>query len=300
MPERAADISISIINSNNLAITRQCLQSVRATQGELQLEITVVNNACRDGSREALGREFPEVRLLENEQMLGFSTNNNRALSTAGGRYLMLLNDDTIVQPGAFQEMVSYMDAHPQAGVAGAALLNQDWSPQYCYDFVNHPLYDGLRPFSEQLWPHPRSHGQPLETGFVSGACLMVRASATEGIGLLDTRFDPLYSEEVDWCYRFKQAGWKVVHLPQARVIHLGEVISRKTSPQRYERIYAQKTVFFRKHYGESGAWIYKISLWITNLAKAIGWWVIGIFGKTGSQREFEVHWNIVRKALSF
>ena len=91
----------------------------------------------------------------------------------------------------------------------------------------------------------------PLETGYVCGACLMARSAAVEEVGLLDTRFDPLYSEEVDWCYRFKLAGWKVYHLPQAQVVHLGEVIARKTSPERYERIYAKKTVFFRKHFGE-------------------------------------------------
>ncbi|OGO29107.1 MAG: hypothetical protein A2Z16_08255 [Chloroflexi bacterium RBG_16_54_18] len=300
MPEPKPDISISIINTNNRVITQQCLKSIDDTMGDLQLEIIVVNNACKDESTAAIRHDFPQARILENEKMLGFSTNNNMALATASGRYLMILNDDTIVLPGALREMLSFMDSHPEAGVVGAALLNRDGSPQYCYDFVNYPLYDGLRPFSEYLFPHPKSKGIPMETGFVSGACLMVRASAVEKVGLLDTRFDPLYSEEVDWCLRFKLAGWKVYHLPQARIIHLGDVSSRRTSLERYERIYAQKTIFFRKHFGETGAWTYKGSLWIVNLIKATGWRIFEIFGKTGSHTEFKVHWNIVLKALSF
>jgi N-acetylglucosaminyl-diphospho-decaprenol L-rhamnosyltransferase len=104
------------------------LASVFATAGDLKLEVIVVNNACQDGSAETIASQFPQVRLIENAQMLGFSTNNNLTFAQAGGRYLMLLNDDTIVQPGAFQAMVSYMDAQPEAGVVGANLFNPDGS----------------------------------------------------------------------------------------------------------------------------------------------------------------------------
>jgi GT2 family glycosyltransferase len=322
------DLSISIINTNNRAIALQCLESVFANQEGLKLEVIVVNNACTDGSTAAIQARFPQARIIENERMLGFSSNNNLALTgsvdgsvfftanpqphggrgdgVAQGRYWMLLNDDTIVQPGAFQAMVAFMDQHPQAGVVGAALLNKDGSPQLCYDYIPHPLYEGLRPLSEYLRPPPKSHGQPLETGYVGGACLMVRASAIQrnycsaAIGVLDRRFDPLYSEEVDWCYRFIQAGWKIYHLPQARVIHLGEVAKRRTSLQRYERIYAKKAIFFRKHSGVSGARIYKVVLWVSNLIKAILWLALWALRRPGARQEFEIHWNIVRWAFKF
>jgi hypothetical protein len=294
------DISVSIINSNNRAIALQCLESLFACQGDLDLQVIVVNNACRDGSTLAIRQQFSQVEIIENERMLGFSTNNNLALARATGRYWMILNDDTIVQPGAFQEMVRFMDENPQAGVVGAALLNQDGSAQYCYDYRPHPLYDGLRPFSETLFPLPKSKGSPLEAGYVGGACLMVRASAAQQVGLLDPLFDPLYSEEVDWCYRFKQAGWKVYHLPQAQVVHLGEVVKRKTSLTRYERIYAKKTVFFRKHFGVMGARIYKLSLWTANLIKSLLWLAAWLIQRPGAKIEFQIHWNIVRHALRF
>lgn len=311
----APDLSIAIINTNNREIALQCLESVFRQQGELKLEVIVVDNACTDGSAAVIQTKFPQVRLVRNAQKLGFSSNNNLALTgdaqgrlsgeaaggcRAQGRYWMLLNDDTIVQPGAFQAMLAFMDANPQAGVVGAALLNQDGSPQACYDFTPHPLYEGLRPLSEYLFPPPRSRGQPLETGYVCGACLMVRASAVPQVGMLDTRFDPLYSEEVDWCYRFRQAGWKVYHLPQAQVIHLGDVSKRRASLSRYERIYAKKALFFRKNQGEVAAWLYKITLVSANLLKALGWGVLWALKRPGALNEFNIHWNIVRRGLSF
>lgn len=309
------DLSIAIINTNNREIALQCLESVFRTQGELNLEVIVVDNACTDGSAAAVRQRFPQARLVHNAQKLGFSSNNNLALTgnvegrleidqpggaRAQGRYWMLLNDDTIVQPGAFQAMLAFMDAHPQAGVVGAALLNQDSSPQACYDFTPHPLYEGLRPLSEYLFPPPKSHGQPLETGYVCGACIMARTSAIPAVGMLDTRFDPLYSEEVDWCYRFRQAGWKVYHLPQAQVIHLGEVSKRRTSLQRYERIYAKKALFFRKNMGTGALRMYKASLWLSNLIKAILWLIAWGLRRPDAQQEFAIHWNIVRRAFSF
>jgi N-acetylglucosaminyl-diphospho-decaprenol L-rhamnosyltransferase len=294
------DITISIINTNNLAIALQCLEAVFTTTKELSLQVVVVNNACTDDSHAVIAAKYPQVQIIENETMLGFSTNNNLALQEAAGRYWMLLNDDTFVQEGAFQKMVRFMDETPAAGVVGAALLNRDGSPQYCYDYKPSPLYEGLRPFSEMVRPRPASHGQPLEVGYVSGACIMVRASAAQQVGLLDTRFDPLYSEEVDWCYRFIQAGWKVIHLPQAKVIHLGEVSGRRASPIRYERIYQKKTTFFRKHFGEKSAREYKASLFLVNLVKSLYWALMLPFQKDQARQELAVHKNILHQVARF
>ena len=158
------DISISIVNTNNRELVLQCLASVYKTAGDLNLEIFVVNNACTDGSPAAIQRGFSRVKTLENLEMLGFSTNNNLVFARASGRYLMLLNDDTIVKPGAFQEMVAFMDAHPEAGGVGANLLNSEGTFAKCF---------------ASLAP-------------------------------------PLYSEEIDWCFRIKKAGWKIYHLPSA------------------------------------------------------------------------------------
>ena len=123
------DISISIVNTNNRDIVLQCLDSVFNTANDLKLEVIVVNNACTDGSTQAIVHYYPTVKIIEHEQMLGFSTNNNLAFSMSSGRFLMLLNDDTVVKPGAFQEIVSYLEQHPDVGVVGANLLKSRWKP---------------------------------------------------------------------------------------------------------------------------------------------------------------------------
>jgi GT2 family glycosyltransferase len=294
------DISISIVNTNNREIVLQCLASIAQTAGDLDLEVIVVDNACTDASAEAIAMQHPQVRQIEHSQMLGFSTNNNLAFAQACGRYLMLLNDDTIVQPGAFQAMLAFMDSHPEAGVVGALLLSSDGTFQKCYDHNPHPLYDGLQPISEYLRPLPPSNGLPLQVATVHGACMMVRASAAETIGYLDTRFDPLYSEETDWCFRFRKAGWKVYHLPAAQVIHLEARTMNRSPVKRYERIFEKKAVFFRKHYGPGTVALYKVCLFGVNLAKALVWSLLWAVKKEGARAESHIHWNMVRRALFF
>jgi GT2 family glycosyltransferase len=210
----------------------------------------------------------------------------------------MLLNDDTIIKPGAFQEIISYLDGHPDVGVVGASLLNLDGTNQQCYDYSPHPIYDGFRPVSEFLLPIPKSHEKPLDVANVCGACMVVRTPIAKTVGYLDTRFDPLYSEEVDWCYRIKKAGWNIRHLPSAEVIHLAGATMNRIPIHRYERIYEKKALFFRKHYGQGAVNVYKFSLFVNNLVKAILWTLIWGFRRNAVRDEVKIHWNIVRRAL--
>lgn len=292
------DISISIINSNNRDIVLHCLGSIYETSKDLQLEIFVVNNACKDGSVEALHKYYPQVCLINHAEMLGFSTNNNLVLAQSKGRYLMLLNDDTIIMPGAFQAMVDFLDHHLEVGIVGANLINSDGSPQQCYFYSPNPFYDGLQPISERLFPLPPSHGKPLNVASVHGACLMARASAIEKIGLLDTRFDPLYSEEVDLCFRFRKAGWKIYHLPDAKVVHLGGSTMNRMPIKRYERIFEKKAIFFRKHYGKAVVAVYKLCLFMNNLIKSAAWAILWGLRKEQAKDELLVHWNMTQRAL--
>jgi GT2 family glycosyltransferase len=294
------DITISIINTNNRELTLQCLQSIFETAGDLKLEIFVVNNGCEDRSAESIQALFPQVRLIENSTKLGFSTNNNMVFERASGRYLMLLNDDTIVQPGAFGELVEFLDQHPEAAVAGANLFNPDNSWQLCYGREPNPFYEGLRPFSEKFLPIERVYDEPKEVADVCGACMLVRSSAAEQVGLLDTRFDPLYSEEIDWCYRFRKAGWKVFHIPNAGVIHLGGVTMANITSNRIESIYEKKALFFRKHHGKIGVAFYKSSLLISNFIKSLYWIILALWKRNNNDPmgELKTHWNLVRRAL--
>jgi GT2 family glycosyltransferase len=292
------DISISIINTNNRDIVLQCLDSVFSTSEGLLLEVIVVNNACSDNSTQAIQNHFPQVKIIEQEQMLGFSTNNNLAFLKATGRLLMLLNDDTIVQSGAFQVIVNFFDQHPEVGAVGANLLKLDGTQQPSYDYSPHPIYDGLRPLSEFLLPLPKSHGKPLEVDNVCGACMVVRSDIAEKVGYLDTNFDPLYSEEVDWCYRIKNAGWKIYHLPDANVIHLGGSTMNRVPVKRYQRIFEKKALFFRKHYKKPAIIIYKSAIFSISLIKVIIWGALVLFGKRNAKLEFDTHFNMLRNAI--
>jgi GT2 family glycosyltransferase len=130
----------------------------------------------------------------------------------------------------------------------------------------------------------------------------MVRASYAAQIGFLDTRFDPLYSKEVDWCFRFRKAGWKVIHLPQAHVIHLGGVTMKRASMRRLERIYEKKALFFRKHFSPATLWVYKISLFFTSLAKTLLWslnYLVNYKNRAEIKEQLRTFWNLTRRALS-
>lgn len=292
------DITICIVNSSNCQMTLNCLESVVQTAHEMALEIIVVNNACADGSQAAIAARFPQVKTINHAEMLGFSTNNNLAFAQAAGRYLLLLNDDTLVQPGALQAMLAFADAHPEAAVVGANLINPDGSPQKCYDFAPNPFYDALQPMSEILFPLPAANGRPLAVENVNGACMMVRASAARRTGYLDPRFDPIYSEEVDWCYRFRRTGAAVYHLPAARVVHFGGATMNRLPVQRYERIFEKKAVFFRKHYGRPAAALYKTLLLVNNLFKTAAWAALWALGRSAARDETRTHWHMTRRAL--
>jgi GT2 family glycosyltransferase len=185
------DLSISIINTNNREIVLNCLRSLFTHTMRATLEIFVVDNASTDGSVEAIQAEFPQVKLICNEVRLGFSTNNNRALAQARGRYLMLLNDDTIVLPGTLDYIVAYLDDNPKVGAVGGYLLNPDMTFQGGYDYDLHPVHEALRPLSDWLGHRTiREQSAPVEVDWVCGACMAVRREVVDQVGLLDTTFD--------------------------------------------------------------------------------------------------------------
>jgi N-acetylglucosaminyl-diphospho-decaprenol L-rhamnosyltransferase len=265
------DVTVSIINTNNRQMTLDCLRSVFANTHRVRLEVFVVDNACTDGSAEAIQAEFPQVRLIRNEHRLGFSTNNNMVFRQAQGRYLLMLNDDTLVQPGALDGMVEFMDAHPRAGVVGARLLNPDGSNQPAFADFPGPG-DFLQPLLTRLQPNKWDVAAPIRVDSVCGACMMVRRQVAESVGVLDTEFDPLYVEEREWCFRIHQQGWDIYHLPSARVIHFGGQTSKRTSEIMTRHVYMHRLLFCRKHYSKSRVFVYQLFLSTVALLKTLAW----------------------------
>jgi len=258
-PAARVDLSICIVSWNTLADLRRALASVFARAGEAAFEVIVVDNASDDGSSQMVRQEFPGARLIENRGNRGFAAGNNQALRVASGRYHLLLNSDAIMHPGAFAEVVRFMDSHPDAGAAGLRVLNPDGSLQYsCRRFPR--LATGLfrkvplgrlipdnrwnREYLMSDWPHDAVR----EADWVSGAAMCLRAQTLQQVGLLDEGYF-MYCEDVDWCYRARRAGWKVYYLPTAVVTH---VIGR-SSDQRPLRMviefHRSMARFYRKHY---------------------------------------------------
>ena len=245
------DISIIIINWNTRDILHNCLASVYRTIGDIRHEIIVVDNASRDGSAAMLRDEYPQVRIIQNEENRGFGAANNQAMRVMAGRYALLLNSDTVLTESAVYELFSFMENHPNAAMACGQLLNADGSKQNSIAgfptlltlLTNMPLLEYLFP---KRYPSKRYHyREPIEIDSGIGACLLVRKNTIDEVGMFDERYF-FFFEETDWAHQMKQAGWKNFHVPTAFIYHLqGQSIGRDVR-SRIE-FYRSRYQFFRK-----------------------------------------------------
>jgi GT2 family glycosyltransferase len=263
-----ADLSVIIVNWNTRDLLIQCLESVFRTAGGVDLEIFVVDNGSTDGSGRAVKKRFPDVKVIENQWNIGFAGANNQALKRSGGKYLLLLNPDAQVKPNAIEALMSFMESHSRAGVAGAQLLHSNGSkqnsianfPSLATELLNKSLLRRL--FPEKFPGKGRHYSEPIEVDSVIGACMMVRRRAAEQVGLLDEDYF-LFLEETDWCYRMKQAGWEVYHVPQAEVDHLQGKSAGEVKKEAKVEFYRSRYHFFRKNRGTSQWIILLVGLWI-------------------------------------
>jgi N-acetylglucosaminyl-diphospho-decaprenol L-rhamnosyltransferase len=263
------DLSIIILNWNTRDLLAQCLKSLYDTMSNLDFEIIVVDNASTDGSAEMVRREFPQVRLIQNAENVGFARANNQAIRVSQGRCVLLFNSDAIATPGAIHSLVGLADAEPRAGIVGAQLLNLDGSfqashtpfPTLWQEFL---ILTGLGRLLRGRW-YP-SYGPEEDKGsqvvdYVEGACMLVRREAFEDVGGLDEGYF-MYAEEVDWCYAMRQKGWQVWYHPAAKVIHLGGGSSQNRRPQREGDLYRSRVCFFRRHYGDRATGLLKLQIY--------------------------------------
>jgi len=269
------DLSIVIVNWNTCDLLAQCLQSIHDTASDLDPEIVVVDNGSTDGSVRMIRERFPRTHVIVNAENMGFVRANNQAIARCQGRYVLLLNSDTKVLPGALDEMVRFMDAHPDAGVAGARLLNPAGTfqashspfPTLWREFL---MLSGLgRRFVRPRYP---SYGPEVEKGvqqvdYVEGACLLVRREAVDKVAGLDEGIF-MYAEEVDWCYRFAQAGWEVWYLPHVTIVHYGGQSSKQCQGRMEAELYRSRIYFFRKHYGLIQSQLLKVLIYLITPVK--------------------------------
>ncbi|MEJ2586752.1 MAG: glycosyltransferase family 2 protein [Deltaproteobacteria bacterium] len=247
----SVDISLIIVNWNTKDLLLHCLSSIQQTIQGLSYDIWVVDNASSDGSSEAVRARFPTVHLLENRVNMGFAAANNLALKKMAGRYAVLLNTDTTLTPGAIQTLYDFMETHPVAAMACGQLLNPDGSKQN--SIANFPSLASLmcnetllRILFPTSFPSKRKeYPSPIEVSSCIGACMMVRKSAMEGVGLLDERYF-FFLEETDWAYQMKRAGWKIYLVPSAKIFHAqGKSVKNRTDGRIL--FYRSRYAFFKK-----------------------------------------------------
>ncbi len=262
------DLSICIVTLNASEYLRNCLRSIRDQSDQLDwdgcqpsnsdagqaqsrsglsrltIEVIVVDNCSSDDTVLMLQREFPAARLIRNAENLGFSRPINQALRESLGRYMLLLNPDTIVLPGSLNELVGYLESHPEVGICGPKVLNRDGSLQKaCRRGVSRPwaafsYFSGL----SALFPHSKLFGGYLlnyldedathEVDGISGSCMLIRRQVVESVGYLDERYFA-YQEDADYCFQANKYDWKVVYLPTAQIVHFGGQGGSRVQPYR-------------------------------------------------------------------
>ena len=257
----ASALSIVVVNFKSSSLLRDCLEALY-NGPTYSFETWVVDNGSEENLKE-LQSDFSAVRWILNSQNLGFAKAVNQALRVADGKYFLLLNPDARIEKDALREMIYFLESHPDAGIVGGNLVGPDGR----HDPASHrsiptPLvaFYRLSGLSSFFPRHPAFgrynllQSDPNVGAFVeavSGACMMLRRTMLDEIGLLDERFF-LYGEDLDLCYRAGQKGWKVYYLPEAKVVHLKGGSSRKNRTRSHYEFHRAMAVFHRKHFAQS------------------------------------------------
>ena len=276
---QVVDMSIVLVCWNNKAYLDPCLKSLYEGGLKSTFDVVVADNGSTDGSQQMLAEKYPEVKIIQNEGNVGLGKASNQGIEATNGRYVLLLNNDTIVNGPALDMLVEFLAAQPEAGAVAGKLLNPDGSFQSGYAPFSTLLEEFLiaTHIGELLWSGYPSHGDSNEikaTGWLSSACLLVRRSALDKIGLLDESYF-IYGDEADLQYRLNKAGWKVYFLPSSTIIHFGG-----RSMDRWKRrkmVYRGKMMFYKKNYGFLSTLLLRILFFVMSLLKLLVW-CIGFF----------------------
>ena len=255
---RDFELSVTICSWNTLSDLRDCLASLDQCRSEASFEVIVIDNNSEDGSAEMVAAEFPWVVLHALSRNLGFTGGQNYALERRKGRHALLLNSDTIVFPSALAKLLEYLEANPSVGVVGPKLLNPDGSLQFsCRRFPNpvaalfrntplgklFPKNKFTRDYLMQDW----DHSLVREVDWVSGAALLAREEVMEKIGFLDPDYF-MYCEDVDFCWRTWEAGYKVVYFPPSVITHAIGRSTDKAPNRMIGRFHSSMLRFYRKN----------------------------------------------------
>ncbi len=266
--EKRIDLSVIILNYNTVELTRACLTTVFASNlGPYSMEVVVCDNGSTDGSVEMITKEFPQVTFIDNKKNVGFAAGNNPGIRKAKGRYLLLLNTDTEIPKHTFRVMLDFMEKNPDVGASTCKLLLPDGSmdPACHRGFPTPWVALTYLAKLEALFPKSRVFGEYHqgykdfktihEIDCISGAFFMVRRDVVRKVGLMDEDYF-MYGEDIDWAYRIKQAGWKIMYNPTVTILHKKKqsgranlLRTRRVTTEIYFHRY--NWLFYKKHYAK-------------------------------------------------
>jgi GT2 family glycosyltransferase len=274
------DMSVILVSWNTCDELRACLESVGAGVHGISTEVVVVDNASTDGSPDMVDAHFPHVRLIRNRENLGFAAGCNAGLAAATGRYLLLLNPDTIVLGDVLAATVRYLDERPDVATMGCRILNADGSLQpSCFrdpSVLN--TFLGVTGLAKLPWPpffgrERMTHWQrdsERDVEVVTGCYLATRREVIEDIGLLDAGYF-FCGEEADWCRRMRARGWVLRFAPIGDLIHLDGVAGRKLSERRDLFGMAGLVRYVDRHDGRLAGWAMSVLLWVHAASRVAG-----------------------------
>ena len=258
-------LSIIIVNYNVEYFLHQCLKSIETARKNINLEILVVDNNSVDGSIKMLQEKFPNVKLILNSKNIGFSKANNQAISRASGKYILLLNPDTIIQENTLSTIIDFMEKHPETGGLGVRMIDGNGvflpeskrslpSPSSAFYkiFGLSFLFPKSKKFGQYHLNYLDEH-QTHEIDVISGAFFMTSKKVLDKVGVLDEDFF-MYGEDIDLSYRIQKAGYKNIYLPSTSIIHYKGESTKKTSINYIFIFYKAMIVFVKKHYSKQRA----------------------------------------------
>lgn len=268
----AVDVTVTIVNHENREAVLACLRELmHDTSRRASIQVIVVDNVSQDGSVAAIHSAFPAVEVIERERRGGFGSGHNLALRHATGRHVLMLNDDTIVSPGAIDTLAGFLDDHPEAGLAAPQILNLAGATQASAWRAPSPLLDLLGATTLGRYPRPLSIGSaPCPVGWAMGCALLGRREALVAVGGFDERYF-MYSEEIDLARRLAHAGRSTYWVPAATVVHEGQVSTGgHASATRAVEMARSRRLFWERHYSMTGRLAAQLSTSLMFLALAI------------------------------
>jgi N-acetylglucosaminyl-diphospho-decaprenol L-rhamnosyltransferase len=314
-------LSVIIVSWNAREMLASCLRSLRIATAHFSREILVVDNASHDGLQAMVRREFPEVRLIANAENRGFSIANNQGMEKTSGRYILLLNPDTLItDPEALDQLVSYMEAHPKTAAAGPRLDFSDgrhqvgdagyaptWTTITAYALFLSRLFPGRCRGLYISAPQVVDRDIPTPVDWICGAAFLIRRNVIEQVGGLDEKIF-MYAEDVEWGCRMRSAGLTLMYLPGIHILHYGGGSENLASDKPFSTRWLESLACLYKRQNSGNFWLgFRLPMTVGFVLRGLAYWILANFKgdekKAGRSRAMFAYarccWRLVFRNLT-